>query len=296
MLRRPVFRRKRHSPETRPRIGKLQSHFRFAGTHRPQERYMAFLFFLSQIVLHLHFAAAGDPRQHHHQRAMRINRQRRGLFLELLALGVIPVNSYGNLHQNSLAVAAWPGMSWSIWGLAHRSSSLRLYRAGPESRGACRQRVCKKATRRKGSIALGTLLRGNEAYDRHWRLHRALIPGAVNPGHQSRINLAARLARNSVCHNQDKFAGDARFSAPDPAAALPTVRSSRTSAESRTAPGTSSSEIPSTGKSTRCRSPRWDTASASRNIRLRERCARTPARSPAAGSCPSGQTLHTPHA
>src|SRR5713226_3896877 len=114
MLRRPVFRRKRHSPETRPRIGKLQSHFRFAGTHRPQERYMAFLFFLGQIVLQLHFAATGDPRLH--------NRQRRGLFLELLALGVIPVNSYGNLHQNSLAAAAWPGMSWSIWGLAHRSS------------------------------------------------------------------------------------------------------------------------------------------------------------------------------
>src|SRR5258708_7372333 len=137
---------------------------------------MAFLFFLGQIVLHLHFAAAGDPRLHHHQRAMRINRQRRGRFLELLALGVIPVNSYGNLHQNSLAAAAWPGMSWSIWGLAHRSSSLRLYRAGPESRGACRQRVCKKATRRKRSIALGTLMGGNEPCDRRWRLDRAMIP------------------------------------------------------------------------------------------------------------------------
>lgn len=69
---------------------------------------MTFLFFPGQIMLQLHFAAAGDPRLHQHQRAMRVNRQRRGFFLEFLALRVIPANSYGNLHQNPLAAAARP--------------------------------------------------------------------------------------------------------------------------------------------------------------------------------------------
>src|ERR1700757_1160256 len=94
---------------------------------------------------------------------MGVDRQRGGLFLEFLPLRVGPTNSYGDLHQNALAAATGPWMCWGIRRLTHMTSSLRLYRAGPECRGACLGRVCKKATRQKGGINLKTLMRGNQA-------------------------------------------------------------------------------------------------------------------------------------
>jgi len=112
---------------------------------------MAFLFFLRETMLQLHFAAAGDARLHEHQRAVRVDRQSGRFFLEFLALRVISANPYGDLHQNALAAAAGPGMCWSVRRLTHRSSSTRLYRAGLESRAASLRRVCKKATRQAGS-------------------------------------------------------------------------------------------------------------------------------------------------
>jgi hypothetical protein len=123
---------------------------------------MALLLFLGEIVLQLHFAAAHETRLHQHQRAVGVDRQRGGFFLEFLALRIVSANSYGDLHQNSLAAAAGPGMWWSVRRLTHKTSSIRLYRAAPESREACLLSVCKKATREKGSAILGTLEGGNQ--------------------------------------------------------------------------------------------------------------------------------------
>src|SRR5260221_513943 len=120
--------------------------------------------------------------------------------------------------------------------------------------------------------------------------------GSRNTGRELRLTIADQSARNSAYRTRGKSAAAAQFFAPHPAAVPPTAQSNRTCVELRTAPGTSSSEIPSTGKSTRCRNPHSGTASALRSIRLQERCAHTPARSPAADSFPSSRTLRTPRA
>jgi hypothetical protein len=44
MLGRPVFGRKRHTPESRARNGKFQADFSFATTHRTEKHHMTFLF------------------------------------------------------------------------------------------------------------------------------------------------------------------------------------------------------------------------------------------------------------
>jgi len=90
------LRRKRHSPETRP-ASENPIPLPLAGTHG-QERYMHSCSSLVRLcctctLLPLVTAPASS------QRAMRINRQRRGLFSNFFAWGHSR-KSYGNLHQN----------------------------------------------------------------------------------------------------------------------------------------------------------------------------------------------------
>src|SRR6267154_4383151 len=68
----PVFGRKSHTPERRPRGRKFQANFGFAGAHRAKESDVALLLFLRALVLQQNFAAAGKPRFHQHQCAVRV--------------------------------------------------------------------------------------------------------------------------------------------------------------------------------------------------------------------------------
>src|SRR5277367_2344764 len=82
---------------------------------------------------------------------------------------------------------------------------------------------------------------------------------------------ADRCRCNDACRGRDKFAAGARSFAPDRAASLPTAKAIQRCAEWRRAPETWSWGSPWTGRSGRCKSPRWDRACASRSIRLLER-------------------------
>ena len=60
MLGRPVFGRKRHTPESGARNGKFQAYFGFATTHRTEKRDMTFLFLFRFDIFQLNDGAAGD--------------------------------------------------------------------------------------------------------------------------------------------------------------------------------------------------------------------------------------------
>ena len=144
MLRRPIFRRKRHPPECRRRCGKLQSNFRSTGPHRAKECHVALLFRVGRVVVHQHLGSARQPRLQKNQGAVRIDRQRSRLFFKCLALRVLAANPYCHLHQYSLTAPAWTRMSWGILRLAHRTSYFSIYPAGKESRVARKRAYTKR--------------------------------------------------------------------------------------------------------------------------------------------------------
>src|SRR5208337_2716059 len=76
VLRAPVFRWKDHSPEGRARGGKLESNFRFPGSHWPEEHHLAFLLFLGVLVLHVDLTTACQARLQGYQRTMGVDGQR----------------------------------------------------------------------------------------------------------------------------------------------------------------------------------------------------------------------------
>ena len=52
MSRRPVFRRKRHAPECRPRLGEFQADLPLSGSRGTKKRHAAFLLFVRLPMLH----------------------------------------------------------------------------------------------------------------------------------------------------------------------------------------------------------------------------------------------------
>jgi hypothetical protein len=118
MTGRPVFRRKRHAPEAWPRRRKLQSNLCLACAYRTEECHVALLLLFGTLVLQKYLAPAREPRFHKHQRTVRIDSQRFGLFLDVLALNILAANSHGHLHYDPLAAAARYARR-HIWGLTH---------------------------------------------------------------------------------------------------------------------------------------------------------------------------------
>jgi len=144
MLRRPIFRRKCHAPKCRRRRGKFQSNFRFTRSHRAKECHVALLFFFGGVVVHQHLGSARQPGLQKNQGAVRIDRQRRGLFFKCFTLRVRAANPHCHLHQYSLAASAWTRMSWGILHLAHRTSYISIYPGGKESRAARKRAYTKR--------------------------------------------------------------------------------------------------------------------------------------------------------
>src|SRR5208337_3321091 len=147
MLWRPILRRKGDAPERRAGRGKLQPDFRSAGAHRAEKHHLAFLFLLGAVVLHLHYAAAGDTRLQQNQSSVRINGQRGRFFFKGTALRVLTTDANSDLHQDPLASAAWSCVTRGVRRLAHISSHLSIYSVGKESR-APRQTAYAKRLRR----------------------------------------------------------------------------------------------------------------------------------------------------
>src|ERR1700681_1025458 len=57
----PGFRRERHTPKRRTLRGELQTNLYFAGTHRSQERYVAFLLLFGPLMFQENGSPAGKP-------------------------------------------------------------------------------------------------------------------------------------------------------------------------------------------------------------------------------------------
>src|ERR1700682_1461407 len=119
MLRCPVFRGEGHAPEGWTRRGEFQTDFRFAGAHRTEEHYVAFLLLLRALVLEQNLAAAGEPRRQQNQGTVGVDGQRFGLFLDGFSLGIGGANAHGDLHQHTLA--ATPGYR-RVRDLSHTTS------------------------------------------------------------------------------------------------------------------------------------------------------------------------------
>jgi len=85
---------------------------------------MTFLLLFRSVVLHEDFSAAGYPRFHQDQRAMRTNRQGSRLLLKRLSLRIVAADPHGHLHQYALAPAARPRTGGNVRRLTHRTSSL----------------------------------------------------------------------------------------------------------------------------------------------------------------------------
>src|SRR5262245_28027899 len=104
---------------------------------------MAFLFFLSALVLELYGAAAGDPRFEHDQRAVAVDGQRLANLFERAALRIFSAHTDRHLHQHALTAAPRTGSRWHIRNLGHATSLIPIYRASGESRGEALRKVRK---------------------------------------------------------------------------------------------------------------------------------------------------------
>src|SRR5260370_40250576 len=78
----PILWRKGHAPKSRTRRRKFQTDLGPARAHGAEEDHVAFLFFLCPLVFHKHLAAAGDPGLQQDERAVGIDGERLGFFLE----------------------------------------------------------------------------------------------------------------------------------------------------------------------------------------------------------------------
>src|SRR5208337_12530 len=153
MLRRPILRRKGDAPESRAGRGKLQSYFRFAGTHRAEKHHLTFLFLLGAVVLHVHFASTGDTRLQQNQSSVRINGQCGCFLLKGGALRVLATDAHSHLHQDPLAPAAWTCVTVNVRRMAHKTSHPSIYSAGRESRVARKTAYAKRIRCMDGTIA-----------------------------------------------------------------------------------------------------------------------------------------------
>src|SRR5215469_7133912 len=122
MSRRPVFRRKRHAPECRPRLGEFQADLPLSGSRGTKKRHAAFLLFVRLPMLHLHPAALSQPRLQQHQRPMCIDRQRRCVFFELTALRIRAAYAHRKLHEYPLTPPAWTWIRVRIRRCGHGTS------------------------------------------------------------------------------------------------------------------------------------------------------------------------------
>ncbi len=127
--RRPIFRRESDAPELRTPRGKFHSDFCFVAADRTEKHDATFLLFPSGVVAQHQQAAAGDARLQQHQRAMRVDGQCVGLFIEWLALRIDSVESNADLHQNALASAPRSGIGWVARKLRHERLSFIDYSA-----------------------------------------------------------------------------------------------------------------------------------------------------------------------
>ena len=114
MSRRPIFRRKRHAPECRPRFGKFQPDLPLSPSYGAKKHHAAFLLFLRMLVLQPHGAAARQPRLQQYQCSVRVDGQGAGLFFKLPAVCVRAAYFHRYLHQYSLAS---PACTWMVLGV-----------------------------------------------------------------------------------------------------------------------------------------------------------------------------------
>jgi len=237
----PIFRRERHAPESRAGNRKLQTNLGLTRSNRSQEDNVALLFFLGRIVLQENFTSARDSRGDHNQRAMRIYGQRCRLFLEGFSLGIGSAEVNGNLHQDSLTAAAWTWMRRSTCGLTHNPSTTE-YTPGL-GKVECQARACTQKRYAAVSRIGITWWRSN-------RLGKRKNDGTDFPFRSGRrmLRRAGRSVNSCVYRVPGRFGAAVLFFVRDPAVILPTARASRTCAESRTAPGTSSLGSPSIGR------------------------------------------------
>ena len=80
---------------------------------------MAFVLFQSLLVLQLNLAAAGEPRLQQDQRAVGVDRQCLGLFLDGFSLSVGTANADGDLHQYALTAPSSSCICRRICDLSH---------------------------------------------------------------------------------------------------------------------------------------------------------------------------------
>ena len=142
---RPVFRRKGDAPELRARRGKFEADFGFVAADGTEENDATFLFFRGAFVLQMESGAAGEARLEQYERAVGVDGERLGFFVEGLALRVQAVEADGNLHENALAAALG---SWRNGRAGHDDSlSWQNYftRRGPISRKEPKRRFTKSS-------------------------------------------------------------------------------------------------------------------------------------------------------
>jgi len=119
---RPIFGREGDAPELGTRRGKFEADFGFVAANRSEENDGTLLFFRGALVLEEEQAAAGEASLQKDERAVRVDGERFGFFVEVGALGVFAAQANGNLHEDSLAAALGTGMNVRVGRLGHTFS------------------------------------------------------------------------------------------------------------------------------------------------------------------------------
>jgi|tagenome__1003787_1003787.scaffolds.fasta_scaffold20954970_2 hypothetical protein len=141
MLGRPVFGWKSDTPKIGNRGRELQANFGFAGSNGAEKRDVAVLIFLRALVLQIEFGAAGKTSGEEYERAVSVDGQCFGFFVDGFTLSVGAANANRNLHQNALTTPAGAGTYRCVWSVAHTASLISTIRGewgvSSESGKAC---------------------------------------------------------------------------------------------------------------------------------------------------------------
>jgi hypothetical protein len=141
MLGCPIFRRKSDTPKIGNRGRELQANFGFTGSNGAEKRDMAFLIFLRALVLQIQFGATGETCGEENERAVGVDGQCFGFFVDGFTLSVGAANANRNLHQNALTAPAGAGTYRCVWSVAHAAPLISTIRGewgvSSESGKAC---------------------------------------------------------------------------------------------------------------------------------------------------------------
>ncbi len=119
---RPIFGREGDAPELWTGRGKFEADFGFVAADGSEKNDGTFLFFRGALVLEEERTAAGEAGLQKDERAVGVDGERFGFFVEVGALGVFAAQANGDLHEDPLTAALGAGMDVRVGRLGHTFS------------------------------------------------------------------------------------------------------------------------------------------------------------------------------